>query len=180
MPMQVPTFPCPIVRMAPANSHRWKPRHQPPERRRSVSPRSIPKVPFGDTRDHQRPPGNRGVTVCIEYFKADVPSRRHQSILPIKVDDQLRATGRTGPHCLDRKTSSEARGRTRRRSGQLGLSPEPVAQVRVLPGRQKNSPSLPVGTARGHSPGVLVMACPAISWVSSSSMMRRRSATHVR
>ena len=34
--------------------------------------------------------------------------------------------------------------------------------------------------ARGHSPDGLAMACPAISWVSSSSMMRRRSATHVR
>ena len=32
---------------------------------------------------------------------------------------------------------------------------------------------------RPHRP-VLVMACPAISWVSSSSMMRSRSATHVR
>src|SRR5580700_10699913 len=69
------------------------------------------------------------------------PEDTNQSC-PIKVDDQLGATGRTGAHSVDRKTSSEALGRTRKtqwttrtalRSCCTGSSPAGGA---MLPGAQ--------------------------------------------
>ena len=41
--------------------------------------------------------------------------------LPIKVDDQIGLTERTGAHSLDRRPSSEARDEPERRSEQDGL-----------------------------------------------------------
>jgi hypothetical protein len=50
----------------------------------------------------------------IESFKALSEGGDTLECLPIKIDNQIGLTGRTAAHRLDRRSSSEAQGRTRK------------------------------------------------------------------